>query len=181
MRRHTRARNFNPRPLCRGRHAHADSLRISSDFNPRPLCRGRLERIGFITHDQIFQSTPPVQGATDFYSSSYFLSDISIHAPCAGGDPTALLLDPEITHFNPRPLCRGRPEDDQADGEPEPISIHAPCAGGDALVRFQKHVSVISIHAPCAGGDVDHSYHLTLQIYFNPRPLCRGRRLHSIQ
>ena len=82
--------------------------------------------------DEIFQSTPPVWGATTGRKAGKEVSYISIHAPRVGGDgfrstrqkigwvfqstppvwgatplPTALGLD--VPNFNPRPPCGGRP------------------------------------------------------------------------
>ena len=80
--------NFNPRPLCRGRrnqarrsccqpqisihapYAGGDQYtwcrlwHSSQDFNPRPLCRGRQLCRYIVKISVIFQSTPPMQGAT---------------------------------------------------------------------------------------------------------------------
>ena len=56
----------------------------------------------------IFQSTPPVRGATVVIVRVRYVDDISIHAPRAGGDFGANIKIPE-----------------------RQISIHAPRAGGD--------------------------------------------------
>ena len=60
----------------------------------------------------LFQSTPPVRGATGKYFAICETMIISIHAPCAGGD----------WKLGGKKLAMG-------------ISIHAPCAGGDAGIR----------------------------------------------
>ena len=84
-----------------------------------------------------------------------FLTDISIHAPREGSDPTitAPVVFPK-EHFNPRSPrgerrrrckhypCRYR------------ISIHAPREGSDAFfMLFLDKFIVISIHAPREGSD----------------------------
>ena len=79
----------------------------------------------------MFQSTPPMQGATNldfniFYGDSVSihapyagsddaylkilgaLVDVSIHAPYAGSDISRLLWTTGMLRFNPRPLCRER-------------------------------------------------------------------------
>ena len=62
------------------------------NFNPRPLCGGRLYDIVDIK----------------------IIIQISIHAPCAGGD----------LHYS------------LTAGENQGISIHAPCAGGDQSTKI---------------------------------------------
>ena len=59
----------------------------------------------------IFQSTPPVRGATKEARQSDIYTTISIHAPRAGGDVEG--IDRRVTRVE--------------------ISIHAPRAGGDGL------------------------------------------------
>ena len=105
----------------------------------------------------IFQSTPPVQGATN--------NDPTIGYNCIHFNPRPLCRGRRSTrscssgcrrHFNPRPLCRGRPRPAHQRPHRSRISIHAPCAGGDAPARMAR---------PCRTAN------------FNPRPLCRGRPL----
>ena len=120
-----------------------------------PCAGGDVMAIKFSMFMKVFQSTPPVQGATVLKITHLLAKSlISIHAPCAGGDT---LKQQGLDHTN--------------------ISIHAPCAGGDllqgghqctaslafqstppvqgaTLIRFVIFGSMeISIHAPCAGGD----------------------------
>ena len=40
------------------------TIAMQMNFNPRPLCRGRLLSAGDIRIGLVFQSTPPMQGAT---------------------------------------------------------------------------------------------------------------------
>ena len=125
---------FNPRPLCRGRPKSClMHHRMQHNFNPRPLCRGRQFEGALTEKHGIFQSTPPVQGATETARQELFccrisihapcaggdhgcdqrgqgLEGISIHAPCAGGDLCCTVIQAVIQYFNPRPLCRGRPD-----------------------------------------------------------------------
>ena len=102
----------------------------------------------------IFQSTPPVRGATLQRLRRLQQHNISIHAPRAGGDNGG--CSHKITarpHFNPRPPCGGRPGDD-----PD-----------------RKSVGWISIHAPRAGGDIEAAQENAFMSDFNPRPPCGGR------
>ena len=56
--------NFNPRPLYRERRVLANYKGVFSYFNPRPLYRERPGEIKPTFEIKIFQSTPPIQGAT---------------------------------------------------------------------------------------------------------------------
>ena len=59
---------------------------LSYHFNPRPPCGGRLLPDEKSEPPRIFQSTPPVRGATCSANWAYRNVRISIHAPRAGGD-----------------------------------------------------------------------------------------------
>ena len=85
---------------------------------------------------RLFQSTPPVWGATIRSKKAKGKRlDISIHAPRVGGDVTRI----------------------GGEGGGNLISIHAPRVGGD----FDRHIftfeRIISIHAPRVGGDYKSS------------------------
>ena len=57
--------DFNPRPPCGGRHHPLAEVGEDSDFNPRPPCGGRHPHSGINNAVyELFQSTPPVWGAT---------------------------------------------------------------------------------------------------------------------
>ena len=58
-------------------------------FNPRPPCGGRPTMMILTSTTMIFQSTPPVRGATFAPALTLFSGAISIHAPRAGGDVCA--------------------------------------------------------------------------------------------
>ena len=55
-------------------------------FNPRPPCGGRRLFTFTVTSPCLFQSTPPVWGATCNEGRRTELAGISIHAPRVGGD-----------------------------------------------------------------------------------------------
>ena len=78
----------------------------------------------------IFQSTPPVWGATAILIKLTTQINISIHAPRVGGDSIIALAI-----------------------FPGSISIHAPRVGGDDYTRHPVYRKAISIHAPRVGGD----------------------------
>ena len=172
--------HFNPRPPCGGRpQRFARNVRGKNDFNPRPPCGGRPPRRRVRNgRCRGFQSTPPVRGATgrDFDILEIGKA-ISIHAPRAGGDLSAVM---RVT-------------------EDSDISIHAPRAGGDTMAAQARiYITTISIHAPRAGGDqkiIKFCWHCgrfqstppvrgatsldaiarTTEGDFNPRPPCGGR------
>ena len=144
---------FNPRPPCGGRpHALKGGL-LLYHFNPRPPCGGRQERAVKKFEEILFQSTPPVRGATTRSRRGVQPpEDISIHAPRAGGDadtPSGLFCAVISIHA-PRAGgdCFPRPRVVQVG-----ISIHAPRAGGDSCYPVRRGRFPISIHAPRAGGD----------------------------
>ena len=102
----------------------------------------------------VFQSTPPMRGAT-FGSGNYdSIFRISIHAPHAGGDDQAA-----------------------ADASTTGISIHAPHAGGDGTVSFLSPRRLLFQSTPPRRGATGAGQR---QDYgpgnFNPRPPCGGRR-----
>ena len=103
--------SFNPRPLCRERPTPSLMGKIFPGFQSTPPMQGAT---AFLTlcavQDHLFQSTPPMQGATSAVRLPPYNSDVSIHAPYAGSDTHFFQLCLWILRFNPRPLCRERPE-----------------------------------------------------------------------
>ena len=101
----------------------------------------------------IFQSTPPVWGAT---------------LPTLRSGALGL-------HFNPRPPCGGRLSRRLPRIIDKVISIHAPRVGGDGRYTTSSWSTPISIHAPRVGGDRSRGNRRQSGLYFNPRPPCGGR------
>ena len=56
----------------------------------------------------VFQSTPPVWGATNGYVPETMDYKVSIHAPRVGSDYSILRLNMKEMGFNPRPPCGER-------------------------------------------------------------------------
>ena len=81
-----------------------------------------------------FQSTPPAQGATDGNIINKTSTDVSIHAPRAGGDAVANIIGINQSGFNPRPPRRGRQGVGCIIELIKFVSIHAPRAGGDCML-----------------------------------------------
>ena len=173
--------HFNPRPPCGGRpQRFARNVRGKNDFNPRPPCGGRPPRRRVRNgRCRGFQSTPPVRGATgrDFDILEIGKA-ISIHAPRAGGDLSAVMRATEDSD----------------------ISIHAPRAGGDTseiMAQLRKlgfqstppvrgatdnwrggltWVGEFQSTPPVRGATMLRKYGMDGGfVYFNPRPPCGGR------
>ena len=130
LRLYREARCFNPRPLCRERLYHAEDespetsvsihapyagsdpkslnkVRKTYGFNPRPLCRERPFTVSLSLLGLLFQSTPPMQGATihRFYIAPGFV--VSIHAPYAGSDPDNSQESKQAKMFQSTPPMQG--------------------------------------------------------------------------
>ena len=150
--------------------------------------------------ERLFQSTPPVRGATAADAHSTPWGCYFNPRPPRGGRQKELPLRLPRQHFNPRPREGG---DSQTLGRypgAATISIHAPREGGrhrwntwprracyfnprpreGGDIPEQVAISYwdISIHAPRKGGDPPRAVRPTRQIDFNPRPPRGGRRIH---
>ncbi len=78
----------------------------------------------------VFQSTPPVRGATIISGGQQAHRRVSIHAPREGSD--------QSRHSR---LCNRH------------VSIHAPREGSDTIVTATGDKDAVSIHAPREGSD----------------------------
>ena len=117
-------------------YAGSDSMQSSEQrrptcFNPRPLCRERHRRESVECKGHRFQSTPPMQGATETGTSGIYHVGVSIHAPYAGSDVIGMHFLCLHISFNPRPLCRERRFCQYHLLVAQTVSIHAPYAGSD--------------------------------------------------
>ena len=108
--------------------------------------------IGF----ELFQSTPPVRGATLPSIPNNSIWHISIHAPRAGSDDIVRTGQKDNRAFQSTPPVRG-------------ATLQIP----DIIQQTD-----ISIHAPRAGSDVSRFPLSGPFPYFNPRPPC-GERLQG--
>ncbi len=151
-------------------------VRALRDFNPRPPCGGRHGKRVAKTDGKLFQSTPPVWGATAARRYGTFDRGISIHAPRVGGDTLFFEGDAIAEAFQSTPPVWGATERVVRRGSHGRISIHAPRVGGDFVApRDNVRLTVISIHAPRVGGDERIVRGIFILLYFNPRPPCGGR------
>ena len=102
----------------------------------------------------MFQSTPPMQGATVLHHHGPDVHKVSIHAPYAGSDGS-----------------KGGYKLSEYD-----VSIHAPYAGSDcAEPDFPEAFSGFQSTPPMQGATVSCQPLFLGRRCFNPRPLCRER------
>ena len=80
-----------------------------SYFNPRSPCGERLQTSCLRFQCFSFQPTLPVRGATGTGGVTYYLCNISTHAPRAGSDSNGYTFDYNTGDFNPRSPCGERP------------------------------------------------------------------------
>ena len=145
------------------------------DFNPRPPCGERHQTRRPWIRPRLFQSTPPMRGATSASTTTMSWHKISIHAPHAGSDWRRLLSAQKQGDFNPRPPCGERLRDADNNIIRKTISIHAPHAGSDVQMGGDRVQVQISIHAPHAGSDGSKTCSTRSSTNFNPRPPCGER------
>mgnify|MGYP006911765297 CR=1 FL=1 len=126
---------------------------------------------------KVFQSTPPVRGATKSGSAiTLYCYNFNPRPPC-GGRLLEQPVAPLRADFNPRPPCGGRHGGYHVCDDALEISIHAPRAGGDREHSAPPIAAQGNFNPrpPCGGRPfcaiLAHVVH-----YFNPRPPCGGRR-----
>ena len=128
----------------------------------------------------LFQSTPPVRGATTMVITRQPPAVISIHAPRAGSDyaRAVLVVVAYISIHAPR---AGSDPFSRLKAHACKISIHAPRAGSDYARAVLVVVAYISIHAPRAGSDYFPPRSMSQYNNFNPRPPCGERQLDGVK
>ena len=82
---------------------------LSYHFNPRPPCGGRLLPDEKSEPPRIFQSTPPVRGATPLLSPFAGGDAFQSTPPVRGATSGLRQISRSLRYFNPRPPCGGRP------------------------------------------------------------------------
>ena len=142
------------------------------DFNPPAPCGAGLFAANSQSFGNIFQSTRPMRGGTDYLRRSRRRGGISIHPPHAGrdvkGQPVMHLHPPISIH----PPHAGRDNVSINQIHQSTISIHPPHAGRDAYVCMLSTVRQISIHPPHAGRDILVYRFPILDSHFNPPAPC---------
>ena len=127
--------------------------------------------------DFLFQSTPPVRGATLRHTKRCAgRRHFNPRPPCGGRLATYWRSLPLPQHFNPRPPCGGRrhirPEHDRITNfNPRP-----PCGGRPALATCTGYSYLdFNPRPPCGGRPSSAPARCFCRTDFNPRPPCGGR------
>ena len=149
----------------------------------------------------LFQSTPPMQGATDLIAIASVHFGVSIHAPYAGSDTVPVTL---CSCFDVSIHAPYAGSDSATSGSGvlyAAVSIHAPYAGSDSAKRisliwmkqfqstppmqgatvmcllFFYFLSLFQSTPPMQGATSSQSHNAVYKARFNPRPLCRERHI----
>ncbi len=124
-----------------------------------------------------FQSTPPMQGATQVIHIVTNKIIVSIHAPYAGSDAALAPRRDPITGFQSTPPMQGATSYGDLSDVSEVVSIHAPYAGSDKSGNITwSEQSRFQSTPPMQGATLPAEALSDYDIGFNPRPLCRERR-----
>ena len=194
-----RARSFNPRPSCEGRHlgvgvkgaiptvsihaphARGDGsasarVREPRGFNPRPSCEGRLNIWLMNAPAAWFQSTPLMRGATRGSAYRRVGLRVSIHAPHARGDAGHVQPVSHMARFQSTPLMRGAT---QAMSSPSAIwpgfNPRPSCEGRLTTAPRASSPPGFNPRPSCEGRQTRRRARRS-GTGFNPRPSCEGRR-----
>ena len=128
---------------------------LSSDFNPRPPCGGRHGEFYEDFNRAFISIHGPRVGADGSDCWGRRNPDgISIHGPRVGADRRRRGLPGRRRHFNPRPPCGGRLNEDWLRNGTGEFQSTAPVWGPTCALRTER----------------PHC------INFNPRPPCGGRQ-----
>ena len=150
----------------------------------------------------LFQSTPPMQGATQDDRScpgwmgfnprplcrERLTADklpnlgaiVSIHAPYAGSDAQRPVMLHRLCSFNPRPLCRERRRKHGKNWKRCGFQSTPPMQGATRLILIRRQKRQCFNPRPlCRERPWLLEEKVTLYQGFNPRPLCRERRLRK--
>ena len=162
-------------PLARGDEILIDFFRACRCFNPRPPCEGRPSLDAKRMTSAMFQSAPPLRGATTHDSAVVAHRSVSIRAPLARGDSYTARVISAVTGFNPRPPCEGRPEFVTVPRVLFVFQSAPPLRGATAALVKARQLWPVSIRAPLARGDNGRNVSRLPTRGFNPRPPCEGR------
>ena len=166
-------------------------------FNPRPPCGERLTSVSVSGAINLFQSAPPVRGATRSPECTCACSSCFNPRPPCGERLGPYWRSASGPPFQSAPPVRGATVVDSGYEDAIGVSIRAPRAGSDlngaytwriarfqsappvrgATVHFARIIvsAVVSIRAPRAGSDHFCSRDSRTRECFNPRPPCGER------
>ena len=167
-------------------------------FNPRPPCGERLTSVSVSGAINLFQSAPPVRGATRSPECTCACSSCFNPRPPCGERLGPYWRSASGPPFQSAPPVRGATVVDSGYEDAIGVSIRAPRAGSDlngaytwriarfqsappvrgATVHFARIIvsAVVSIRAPRAGSDRRSSAPIGRVSCFNPRPPCGERQ-----
>ena len=128
-----------------------------ASFNPRPPCEERPAGCVYFVLKALFQSTPPLRGATTTRYAHIDHHQVSIHAPPARSDNQCVRVTSEHAGFNPRPPCEER--------LPEWLQL--------------GHKICFNPRPPCEERPVWLDTFIPPES-FNPRPPCEERRIAPV-
>ncbi len=124
----------------------------------------------------MFQSTPPVRGATPERRQLVLaFQSFNPRPPCGERQETRITVKTPGT-FQSTPPVRGATLGIPDCRVAHDVSIHAPRAGSDIMSGWLKRLIIVSIHAPRAGSDSRGGHWSTGLDCFNPRPPCGERQ-----
>ena len=144
---------FNPRPLCRERPEVISDKSDLYQFQSTPPMQGATEDDRYMIFAGEFQSTPPMQGATASGQTVRADTGSFNPRPLCRERPTTLREILQFKCFNPRPLCRERPTDSNDGSLFSLFQSTPPMQGATGSVLPDRPRSRVSIHAPYAGSD----------------------------
>ena len=119
-------------PLARSNTPVVSPAVITESFQYMLLLRGATQRVTKLSRKQLFQYMLLLRGATDLIRRHPHPSRVSIHAPLARSNATAVV-----------------------EGEKLVVSIHAPLARSNYFFRCFIPEIQVSIHAPLARSNSD--------------------------
>ena len=126
--------------------------------------------------NMIFQSTLLMRGATNQHDQPPYYFIISIHAPHARSDCTAMFFIRAITYFNPRSSCEERPGPSPSVSTMARFQSTLLMRGATEYGSCNNVTQEISIHAPHARSDFIIHRFSTAHDNFNPRSSYEERR-----
>ena len=129
---------------------------------------------------EVFQSTLPVWGGTEFRRLLFNLPHISIHPPRVGRDGVSFALFFQEIVISIHPPRVGRDQFGPCGIGWRYISIHPPRVGRDSARLYKQQLTLISIHPPRVGrDDIDTDVDIDIDgISIHPPRVGRDRKSH---
>ena len=123
-------------------------------FQSTPPVWGATEAAKAQIEAETFQSTPPVWGATpDALEGARSIAKFQSTPPVWGATSLPVLPASCCSDFNPRPPCGGRPRSPPGLRCSPHFNPRPPCGGRLTKSDISRVFDNISIHAPRVGGD----------------------------